>query len=320
MAVTKNQLKEIEDAILRRFLGFTLDSLDKEGLTVSQLAELKRLGLIRKSVKHLTVDPYVLGKVVALVQRTTSTKITYDEIMSAIKGKTPHFVPLTGVETEAISYASANAGAHITGIMHTTLKHAHTSVARARTTALNEVQNEVASAIANRKTISELKTALFNRIDDSYRDWKRVAHTEMNNAVQNGIYERIRAESPKGGDQLVFKRPAPNACRYCKRLHLHDDGVTPRVFKLSELAQSNIGLKPIDWVPTIGGVHPWCHCQLVVIPEGYSFKIKNLDEEGVEIPDPMLEEYGDKIQKVAVLSYTEETISPDGAESYGSLI
>jgi len=321
MAVTKAQLKKIEEAIKRRFLGFTFEALGEEGLSPSQLEELKKLGIIRRGIKHLTVDPYTLGKVVALVERTSSTKITYDDIMRAIKAKSPDFVPLTGVEQEAINYASNHAGAYITNIMSTTLRDATGAIATARGAALNEVQNQVSEAIANRKTISELKTALFNRIDDKYRDWKRVAHTEMNTAVQKGIYERIRKESPKGGDQLVFKRPAPNACRYCKKLHLKDDGVTPRVFKLSELAENNIGLKPDQWRPTIGSVHPWCHCQLVVIPEGYSFVIKNLDEEGLEIPDAMLEEYdADKIQKVAVLSYTKETISPDGAESYGELI
>jgi len=95
-------------------------------------------------------------------------------------------------------------------------------------------------------------------IDDKNKDWARIAHTEINTAVQNGVYQRIKEESDDGADQLVFKRPAPDACRYCKKLHLQSDGVTPKIFKLSELAESNVGLKAVDWRPVVGSVHPWC--------------------------------------------------------------
>ena len=39
-------------------------------------------------------------------------------------------------------------------------------------------------------------------------------------------------------EQLVYKRPNPDACQHCKRVYL-TDGITPRVFKLSDLTDSN---------------------------------------------------------------------------------
>lgn len=316
MAVTKSQLKKIEEMIKKRFLGFTLEAVGEEALTGEQLDILKELGLIRSSVRHLTVDPYVLGKVVAMIERTDSIGLNYDSILEMINNSP---IALTETEKAAMRYASENVGQNIVGIMDTTLKDVRTAAARARGEALRAVQEGVAENIAKRETISELKTYLFSKIDDRYRDWKRVAHTEMTSAVQNGIYERIKAESPKGSEQLVFKRPSPDACRYCKKLHLLDDGVTPRVFKLSELEQSNIGRKAKDWIPVIGPVHPWCQCQLVAVPDGYDFVVKEIREDtGEEISDD--DEYRDKTKKVAVLSYTGDTASHDGAEAYGSLI
>ena len=134
----------------------------------------------------------------------------------------------------------------------------------------------VSEAIAERKTVGELKTALFDTFDNRYRDWQRVAHTEINTAVQQGVYDEIQTRSDAGANQLVFKRPNPDACPHCKRVYLKDDGITPKVFKLSDLEQTNVGRKAKDWGPTIGSVHPWCNCQLSMVPDGYDFVKKRV--------------------------------------------
>jgi hypothetical protein len=84
----------------------------------------------------------------------------------------------------------------------------------------------------------------------------------------------------------VFKRPRPDACKFCKLLYIRPDGVTPRVFKLSDLLANgtNVGRRAgrptrsgrsrTEWKATIGAVHPFCQCELHVLPDGMGFNAK----------------------------------------------
>jgi hypothetical protein len=177
--------------------------------------------------------------------------------------------PTTAVEKKMIQFATDHAGEYIKGLRDDMVKEVKASATRTGRSALRAVQDEVADAIENRKTVKELKTALFDAIDDRSRDWQRIASTEMNDAIQQGIYSEIREKSEHGAEQFVYKRPNPDACAHCKRVYL-EDGV-PKIFKLSELADSNVGRKAHAWLPTIGSVHPWCQCQLHMLPDGYGF-------------------------------------------------
>ena len=154
--------------------------------------------------------------------------------------------------------------------------------------------------------------------------WRRVASTELNNAIQNGIYHSIADTSDEAGDQLVYKLPNPDACKYCKAVYLEDDGVTPKIFKLNQLEETNIGRKANDWGPTVGAVHPWCSCQLITIPDGYDFLKKKVvgtefehegtkHKKGTIIGDelfPLLGSNKENIIENAVLSYTGTTGRP----------
>ena len=54
---------------------------------------------------------------------------------------------------------------------------------------------------------------------------------------------------------------------------MEDDGVTPKVFKLSELIGNgtNYGKKQADWVATLGIIHPYCQCTLGIKPKDTEF-------------------------------------------------
>lgn len=58
-------------------------------------------------------------------------------------------------------------------------------------------------------------------------------------------------------------------CHECIRLHLMPDGVTPRVWKMSEVKQG-YHVRGENF-PSACGEHPWCRCGLVLIPPGFSF-------------------------------------------------
>lgn len=265
MPLTERQITAIQKIIKNRFLGLTYEALGERALSTAELNALKAAGLVEDATKHLVADPYVLGKIVAVLPPSART-LSYDQVLRAAQ----KLLPTTEREKKAMEYAIDHAGAHIRGVMDMTLRDSTAAIAATRGEALRTIREGVAESIVNRDTLSELKTKLFDLIDDSTRDWQRVAHTEMNNAVQNGILDEIAEKSDEGMSQLVYKRPNPDACDHCRRLYLRPDG-RPRVFRLSDLAESNVGKKAADWEATIGSVHPWCACQLIVIPDKHSF-------------------------------------------------
>jgi hypothetical protein len=311
MALTKRQLDKILKIINDRVLGFTYEALGERALTSEEITNLKRLGLLTETTRHMIADPIALGRLTALLPPSASHGITYGDVERMIPREA-----LTDVERKMVRYASESAGEYIKGIKDRMVRDVRVA---ASGEALRQIREGVATSIANRETVSQLKTRLFDIIDDKSRDWRMVAQTEMNNAVQNGVFNEIRQKSDEGEDQLVFKRPRSDACQYCKKVYLESDGITPKIMKLKDLANSNFGLKASEWQPTIGSVHPHCNCQLNVLPKGYGFvKMNTANEdfefEGVEykrgeiINDAIYSRLGklkDKTRKEAVLAYGE---------------
>lgn len=323
MPLSKAQVERILESIASRFRTFSYEALGPRALTRDELEALSRAGIVRSSVRHMIADPVVLGRVAALLPLSARAGLDFSAVEAALSR-----APMTDVERSMIDFATDHAGTYISGIKDMMLRDVEGAASRAGMTALRAVQEGVSQAIADRETVSELKTQLFDMIDNRYRDWQRVAHTEINNAVQHGIYTEIAKNH--GADQLVFKRPNPDACKHCKRLFLKEDGVTPRIFKLSDLEDTNVGLKAADWKPTIGTVHPWCQCQLIVIPDGYEFAkmmtvTEGFEAEGVQYHRGEIVsestyagfsvEDKKKTAQTAVLSFTGGSAKPDVEKS-----
>jgi len=315
MPLSEKQLNEIEEIIKKRYLSFMYEALGDSVLTDAELNLLKKKGLIKESTKKMIGDAHALGKIAALVDRRRMRRVTYDEVLRAAKRMTGQ----TSIEKKAIKYATENAGQYITGLRDEMVRDARAFSARHSGMALRRVREEVSEAIAERKTLSELKSELFHSFDDKYRDWQRVAHTEVNNSIQNAVYHEIKENSDDGVDQLVYKLPNPSACKWCVKLYLQKDGITPRIFKMSDLAESNVGRKAADWLPTIGAAHPWCFCQLIPVVEGFNFVKKPIALEPVKVGEKsykkgqvVSEEDAKKIDKKklgmnAVFTFTGET-------------
>lgn len=114
------------------------------------------------------------------------------------------------------------------------------------------------------------------------RDWVRVAHTVVHDAAEE-VKAAVLAGRAAGRDPRVFKRVHPDACSFCALLYLRPDGVTPRVFRLSALIAngSNAGRRagrPVrsgrsrtEWKAVVGAAHPFCQCELAVLPDGMGF-------------------------------------------------
>ena len=61
-------------------------------------------------------------------------------------------------------------------------------------------------------------------------------------------------------------------CKECLKLHMMEDGVTPRLWKLSELKQGYH--KRGEDNPSAFGLHPHCRCTLTYLSKGFSFDAK----------------------------------------------
>jgi hypothetical protein len=321
--LTKKQLKQITEIIRRRFLSFTYEAFGDRALTEDEINELKRIGLLRGSTRSMIADGYTIGRVASSLERIDAKGMSFDEILRAATK-----LPKTKVETAMVDWASTHAGEYIKGISDDMVKEVSAVAARSTGSAIRAIASGVASAIEARKTPSELKTMLFDTIDDNAKDWARVASTELNNAIQSGIYSEIVANH--GASQLVYKRPSPNACKHCKRVYLKPDGITPRVFVISDLDDDNFGKKAAEWTSTIVSVHPWCQCQLMMIPDGYDFVKRATVKQPFKIGekhfkkgqiltqselDALPEEERNKTGLDAILEFTGETAKPDTTKS-----
>lgn len=193
---------------------------------------------------------------------------------------------ITEAEREAVSILRERIGQHVKGLGSKfeaaaghVLVDADDKLRRRR---LTKIQNEVVRGVDERSSAAEVADRIRAATMDLKRDWIRTAHTEMHNAVEEAK-AIVLAHRSHDRDPRVFKRPRANACVFCVLLYLKPDKVTPRVFKLSELLANgtNVGRRakrPIltgksrtEWKAVIGAMHPFCGCQLQVLPAGMGF-------------------------------------------------
>ena len=108
--------------------------------------------------------------------------------------------------------------------------------------------------------------------DDVSNDVSRVIGTETSVARNVSTMDAITKINLSAGISdptvaFVVVRDE-HVCDSCQRLHMLPDGITPRVWKLSEV-RSAYG-KPNDLTPTMTR-HPHCRCSLISVLPGYGF-------------------------------------------------
>lgn len=255
--LTPEQIQRIRQIISDHHWAFVANNVGPGSVPVAILEDLKAKGLVDASVEF-PKEAFTYGKALSSDPRVAGMSL--DEYRKWNRNQP---TPLSEPEQRAVEFASIRAAEHITGIGE-----------RMR----QQVVNAVVDNIQTRGTSGQLKSTLASMSQDWNRNWNRVAVTEKHNAMQQGQASHIASTS--GRDALVSKRPMPDACPHCKRLHLGPDG-QPRIFKLSDLEAngSNVGRKAADWLPTVGTVHPHCQCVLIEVPDGWGY-----NEDGELVP------------------------------------
>ena len=299
--LTPEQLRQLQTAIADRFeyIAAQLQSVDYQP-PADLLERWQKLGLVAPEVTpatfmatvpaemHFVRNAFLMGKLIDVVESGKS----YEEVMHLAR-TTPLLVP----DVQAIAVAEQQTANFITNAAADLAteagklwakKQAETVRAMAveyhnRTLpakVLDAEEKELAGVSTEAKMVDTWRgfsSELYHALNDKARDWDRVAFTELGMAQKEGQAQQLLAEV--GTDGLVYKMPLPTACAQCKYLYLMPDGVTPRVFRLSDMirAGSNIGRKPhpvkngkvqpggrIDGAETLKAVaslvHPFCMC------------------------------------------------------------
>lgn len=281
--LSKKQVRAISDLIRETHLLFMVELGGDGAIEPEDLSRLRtkgklpgpRLSLIKRAYEYGLLagkqgpeqdDTISLGNFMAFLNSAASSLSAKDQ--ATLRDVTDHMV------------------SHVNGMsldlqrrFHKTLADADRHVRRLRDHAIAKITSEGA---ARREGVREVAAKLRQATQDLRRDWIIFAATEMNNWIQEGKASAIRSRSEEK-DPLVFKRPRPDACPYCKILYLEADGKTPRVFRLSDLVANGInhgrkanrpvltGSAATEWKPTLDSIHPFCRCSLQELASGYGF-------------------------------------------------
>lgn len=100
-----------------------------------------------------------------------------------------------------------------------------------------------------------------------------IIDAETSNAKNLGLMDGITRVNAHLGivDPCVYFMVVRDGelCKECKRVHLMEDGATPRLWLLSEVKQGYH--KRGEDSPSIGGLHPHCRCTMGTLMPGYGF-------------------------------------------------
>lgn len=127
------------------------------------------------------------------------------------------------------------------------------------------------NSYVNSAQVAEIISA---EMDKARSQMKLIAEAETTKTRNMGHTMEIVSRSKDQGieDPIVFFIIVRDgkACSECVRLHMLEDKVTPKVYKMSEL---NMGWhKRGEERPSACGEHPFCRCSLSQLSPGWGFK------------------------------------------------
>jgi hypothetical protein len=122
----------------------------------------------------------------------------------------------------------------------------------------------------------DIEKAVSEEMTKAKSHLQKIAESEATKLRNMGTLMDISRVASSLGDEdpivcfIVIKDGV--ACKECIRLHLMPDGVTPRVWKFSELKQGYH--KRGEEYPSAFGLHPHCRCTLHYVGKSFGFDEK----------------------------------------------
>lgn len=281
--LSNKQVADINGLIQDAHLALMVELGGPQAVSHEDLERLTDRGMVHKGGASLLRRAYEYGILAGSLGPDGESQVSPGSFMAFLNSAA---ASLTLEDQRTIQAVTDHMEAHVNGFaldlqrrFQLALNEADKHLRRMRQHVVGRVTSEGA---ARGESVREIALKLRKATKDAGRDWMRVASTELHNLVQEGKAAAIQ-KNTGGNDPRVFKRPKPDACAYCKILYLESDGVTPRVFRLSDLVAngSNQGRKAnrptlsgpaaTEWKPTLDSVHPFCQCELHEMPDGMAF-------------------------------------------------
>jgi len=278
MVLTEEQLKEVLDIIEQYHNSYIYNNITTD-LPDEVIKQLKDRGLIDPLAEQdeIMKRGYELSRFKGLTEDLPDFIQTYEQLKSHLATNP---VPMTDFERSAIDHLTSTSKKYVE--KHTEwLKTAFDEIVRNENMAMRhdiitgEIKTAIARGFRKREGINSIVSDIRDLSDDIYRDFHRIAQTELQNAINVGQVDNIVSRNKdKAADEIyVYKRPNPDACKYCNSAYLDSHG-DPKIFKLSDLLANgtNYGKKARDWMPVHETMHPWCQCRLYQVQSGWGFK------------------------------------------------
>jgi hypothetical protein len=257
--LTARLIQEIKEIIRKHHTAFVANAFGKDVLPPEAVEKLRAAGLISQTQGSSLDDAYLYGQVMAQVEKPEVAEWSAAQVRS-YAAQNP--VPLTQVEREAVKTARLTGAEYCQGLGNVIEKQTGQLLIEADHALREDLQGKIADAtavnIAARGTVKALKTDLGWATQDWARNLDRIAITEKQNAMQQGVADGIRKRV--GEEARVSIRCMPDACGACRAFSIGPDGA-PRIYRLSQLGPpgSNVHRKQNAWVACVGAVHPHCH-------------------------------------------------------------
>jgi len=300
----------------------TVKLLGKELVSKEELAELKNYGKLPSGDEVGLVErSFILGRISALSKKSEYKDLTLKKLSKLQKRK------FSSVEKLAIREAKLHTAHRLNALADSAAAGASARLNQVTQDLLSDatvkeiIEDELALALAEKKTRQQLATSIGNKIGtDLNSSFKKLMVTEMHRAKTRGIAMAIANKvdiysSSGGAESSVSVVPNRDACKDCHNLYLTDTG-NPRVFKLKDLvaqgANSDEGVSHartrgyhMGWKPVMPPAHPNCFCELVYVPPGMDWVDGRL-----AVTDEF--RYKDHISKAVDTSQLSNKVKPKG--------
>lgn len=282
MVLSPNQIEKIAEILNNRVSVFVGKGLGKDFLTTQQKNQLNRLGIDLDKLYNLHFDPYFLeyqlGMMSQIFTKVELNRYSFRQFTDAIKRG--EYVPLNQREKATLNSIKMESLKDIRSFQNKIFDDVNNIISQAdknnRKAYEKVIQRELKAGMAKRQSYKEIAQNLGRLTGDWARRWDRIVQTQGHTAFDEGRSAIIERKS--GENALVYKLTYKGACKHCIRLYrTRGQDSQPIVFKLSELKANgtNVGRKVNDWMPVIGGVHPFCRCTLHHLEEGQEWNGEN---------------------------------------------
>ena len=268
MILTQQQIQQLLEIIERQQAIFIGKNIGADFLTPRDLELLSKAGIDITSFgkEGMIDDAFKWGMLSEALGDGRAKKMTYDEFKRFVSSG--QFIPLNDREKFSLDILKRQFSSDVKNLSNKMQNDTNTALsASSRNASIDPkkferiLNKEAQQAIIDRKSVVQFASDLRVKSKDWNRDMQRVADYMSHTAFENGrAANMLRTD---GEEAEVYKSVYPGACQHCIRLYLTGGiGSEPKVFLLKELIAngSNIGRKPVDWLPVIGATHPWCRC------------------------------------------------------------